>query len=74
MHPSVTDRIHAHLEVDVVGHEEQPGLRSLASAKAEDLGHVLTAEGRVGDQHVVLRDRAALHRLEAAATKKKRTY
>lgn len=59
-----------HLEVDVVRHEEQPGLRPLASAKAEDLGHVLTAEGGIGDQHVVLRDCAAPHRLKAAATKK----
>ena len=58
-----------HLEVDVVGHEEQPGLRPLASAKAEDLGHVLAAKGGIGDQHVVLRDCAAPHRLEAAATK-----
>lgn len=52
-----------HLEVDVVGEEEKPGPRALARAEAKDLGHVLSAEGRVRHDHVVLRDRSVFHHL-----------
>lgn len=58
----------AYLEVDVVGEEEKPGLRALASAEAEDLRHVLSAEGRVRHDHVMLRDRAVLYHLDMDKT------
>lgn len=59
--------VYACLEVDVVGQEEEPGPGVLTRAEAEDLGHVLSAEGRVRHQHVVLRDGSALDHLDKTA-------
>lgn len=53
-----------YLEIDVVWKEEEPGLRALASAEFEDLGHVLSAERRVGHNHVVLRYVSVLDHLD----------
>lgn len=52
-----------YLKVDVVGEEEKPGPCALARAEAEDLGHVVAAEGWVRHKHVVFRNRSVLHHL-----------
>lgn len=53
-----------HLEVNVVWQEEKPGFRPLTRAEAEDVGHVIAAEGRVRHDHVMFRDRSVLDHLK----------
>lgn len=44
-----------YLEVYIVWQQKEPRPAALASAKAKDIGEVITAEGWVGHHHIVLR-------------------